>query len=1285
MTAKKDKKIYSGTGIKNLLSAAQKESMDDEQSITPESTTDPEQTAADPEKLAVATETNQKTVATEAEQVLDLKPTSTPEPIDSAVVDQNTETIRALTTNTKEQIETAATPELSAEHPFKVGDAIFYKGQKYQVLEVTEQGDVQISYPTIKEPDNKIVIDKRAVRLPPEAKTQASVIEPEPPETINDSVTAMAAVDSGTAKIIDKPPTATRPQPPKNLPIASKTKRGPKWFEKMMDQANEEGPKIKVGDTVLYSERKNEGVNRLPEKEYKVLEVTDTGDIRIAFPIPEDQNNKILIRKQAVRLPPEAESQTPEIVPEKPPITRSEAPKESTSIKRLTLTPEEMDELLGTGSHDNEESAAPESFTMEDLDAALAPETSPAPDKPSPIHLTEEEMADILAGFDESDAEEENPPASPEPNDHELLPDASEVPPIQDKPSSNHLNEEESSELGDIIRDLGGSDTGTENPPPFEQGLDWPEHPAKTERNTVIRNIANQGILRSRLMNEDLARGENPTEEKINELAKIQADFVKAKRVEKLIIKDSKKIKKIFKPEGTELTQDKLKQELLAALLDKKSLASQKKLRLLARQISNETGLDIDQAQELINNQEQHLRDSALAEINAGQAAGASTEEATANAKAGRKKKIGWALAKTTAYIGGGALLTGVTGGVGAIAALTGVRIIDRIITDRLQKKKVDAKFAEMKAQLEADPNQRDNFLQQFFTETAVSQQQRISGEHNFNFEGFAADNPDLLAGYETGEQEQIMKALGALQRIDQINYIRENDLLERLANKVKKTDNRALGFMERVATGFNKFMIKGGENTYERAISAAMLGGAAIAAREMPIIRNLMLAMAGWKTGDFAGRMIWGAEKTELGRVDDIDTAQDILDMMAVMEQNKTSDKHKRLLLKASTSLLFASAPFIANQILTHWPTHGAKGAENTILEKPTTAPAEAPIAIPTEAAASNPIDKTIADMENIHGRDSHHLWELIDKKVQTMSGGFKEGSGLEGLGQSEGRMANVIDTIKREIAKDPEKYGLAPDANIDLVTAADLERISQDPDFNDLIFNAFKPGSLVEHAQQLTPEAVSHIERANDFYQAAAQNIPKGVSLGQHDYDLMAQYQNQGLSSEAAARLITDEHLHTATNTIAQHAETAGLTHSAAETVAAGRETAMALENFQNFAAKSNWSRIFEGAGSQNKNLVGKSLDALFHRLGLADGYKADDLPYFQVENVLLRNGKIGFEIPAPAAASESLGHLKFLYDPGKHELIATLGKVQEVIKNVKDPDAAIKAAFQNIAKKL
>lgn len=911
--------------------------------------------------------------------------------------------------------------------------------------------------------------------------------------------------------------------------------------------------------------------------------------------------------------------------------------------------------------------------------------------KPGESPLTEADYEKMMAEAEKTAEPEITPTTSPEEDKD------NENPQDQESPNSGIPPENVPPEIPEI-------EAGLNEPAPTENiNIDDPDNilfnpedisaeeppipPA--ERNTVIRNISNQGILREKISQEhpDL------TDDQIIELAKNQADFVKANLVEKLIIKDNDKIKKIFNPEGKKLNQKELKQELLKNLLDKSSLDSQKKLKLLARQISEATGLSMEEAESCIANQEQHLRDQALTEINAGRTAGATAEEAEANAKAGRKKKIGWALAKSVAYIGGGALLTGATGGIGAIAALTGVRIIDRVITDRLQKRKVDAKFAEMKAQLESDPNNQDTFLKGFFAEVSVAQQKRISGEHNFDFEGFADINPDLLAGYEANEQEQIIKALEALQRIDEINYNRERDLLERLGDKIKKSDNRALQFMEGIATGFNKFMVKGGENTYERAVSAAMFGGAAIAAREMPMVRNLMLAMAGWKMGDFAGRMIWGNEKQEVGKVDDQDTAQDILDMMAVMEENKTSDKHKRLLLKAGTSMFFALTPMIVNQVLNNWPVSETRASE-TGVETPTTTETvktSSETITPNEIVETpkvNPLTEAITEMKGVHGQESSHLWGLIDKKVDVMTDHLKGIEDIKTMAGSEGQMTHIIDNIKDQITKNPQDFGLLKGTDIDFLTSTDLEKISQNEHFNDLIAGMFKEGSFADQAQNLSAEAIRNIEANNDYYQDVASHL-EGVKLDQEAYDAMDRMQNQGLSAEAAASALQKPSAGVAQSVIEQ----SGVIRSEdlADSIPAGTPETTTLsafsENFQNDSTKQEWLRTLESMKDDNKHAVGKSLDAIFRKLGLTESYSDPNTANFIIKNPGYREGILSFEVPAPIEhqLADQIDSFHFSYDPSKHEIVGYVADETVILKNVKNVDESLKAVFNDLTKRV
>jgi hypothetical protein len=660
-------------------------------------------------------------------------------------------------------------------------------------------------------------------------------------------------------------------------------------------------------------------------------------------------------------------------------------------------------------------------------------------------------------------------------------------------------------------------------------------------------------------------------------------------------------------------------------------------------------------------------------------------------------------------------LLTGVTGGVGAITAITGARIVDRIITDRLQKRKVDAKFAEMKNQLETDEAGRDNFLKEFFAEVSVTQQNRIGDfsiakegllrKYSFDFESFTNSNPDLLAGYEDNEREEVMRALGALQEIDNINHNRETELSERVSDWIKERKTPGIAssyaYAEKVASGFNKFMVKGGENIYERSVSVAMLGGAAIAARELPFVRESLLALAGWKAGDFAGRMIWGTEKPELGKIDDVDTANDILlTLEEVMKNNRTSDKQKRLLVKAATATAFASAPFIANQIMEHWP----QGNET----KP-------PVAItpeaPPVAPQVNPLEEAINEMKNVHGEKSPHLWGLIEAKTDAMMDHLKSNPDVVAIADSEGRMTHIIDNIKDQIAKNPQEFGLAKNFNINRMTPADLESISQNPHFNELFTNIFKEGSFAQQAEALSGEALRNIETSNAYYHDVATHLD-GAKLDQATYDAIDRMREQGLPAEEAAQMIQQSNgttlnhaVETATAIPVPEPQAIGADITAdtptsenssidlqnitenSDTTPEEATLSTFSENFQDDKTKHDWLNTLESMKDNNKHAITKSLDSIFHKLGLTENYSDPNSAIFSIKNANCDKGILSFEVPPPIdhQLADQTDTFHFSYDPAKHEMTGYVADESIVLKNIKNVDASIKTVFNNLMEKV
>ncbi len=858
-------------------------------------------------------------------------------------------------------------------------------------------------------------------------------------------------------------------------------------------------------------------------------------------------------------------------------------------------------------------------------------------------------------------------------------------------------------------------------PPPIPKPKRKPKA-TKAENQPNIRNISNQTQLRELLAKTSRTEGRILTEDEIKATAAAQAEFVKSSKVEELIMKGSQTIKDIFSPEGKKtISQEALRKELLATLLDSKSLDHQTKQKLLANQLAKETGLTLEQAEDLISNQEERLRKLALIEINAGRLADVTTaDEASTNIAAARKAK----LTKFGVYLGIGAgvgaaaLLTGATAGIGTVATIAGARVVDNFVTDRRQKKLVDAKYAKMRAALEADPDSREAFLKQFFTEAAITQQKRINGNRKFVFNDFIKDNDELLADVEVEKRADIIKSLSTLQKIDQKTFEKEMTAIEGLSDKIKRSDSRILKFPQKVTSAISGFMVKGGGNNYQRAFTAVLLGLGTIAAREMWITRVPMAMWTAERAFKAIGEKKWGNNDYEAMKITDNDTPESLALKLQTLKDSALSDKQKKDLLKyggmITVGLAAALAPTIGHVAMDYIHSHWGTPIEAGTPTSPNVAAAAVEQAHPTGAAAAvieapkvNPLADAIKEMRGVHGDKSPHLWGLIDKKVDTLI------NHLHAPSISDGRETHIIDNIKDQIAKNPELFGLHKGANIDILTPADLEKISQNDHFNEVIGGMFNKESFAEQASNLSAEAVKHIEANNAFNQQVVEHLPKGIHLNQQAYDTMSQLHNQGLSADAAAHALQQsqeaaihaanatghipdnlpvgplrtEHLMTGTGGTSETLATTGV-----EQVTAPTSEIFPLptnvESYQDSATMSEWQKVTDlMANTHNERGIGKSLDSIFRHFGVAKEYSAADAADFAVKNISYKGGELNFDVPPPInhLAAEQLGDMHFSFNAAKNEMMGYVGDESVSLKNIKNVDKGIKTIFTILTDKV
>ncbi len=272
-----------------------------------------------------------------------------------------------------------------------------------------------------------------------------------------------------------------------------------------------------------------------------------------------------------------------------------------------------------------------------------------------------------------------------------------------------------------------------------------------------------------------------------------------------------------------------LSDSLLAKELDKN-------LDSKLKELATKTGLSEDTIREIYQVQEESLVAEAKDEI---------------NKSASRTKRIGLAVTKTAVYMGAGVLFAtstiptfgmGVGFGMGAIAV---ARVVDRLITDKVLAKDLAKKTAEIKAKKtdEEKITLQDRLAASISLKKKVEIEKVNLGEkgertalidkyiEEQNSLGMLNIPPDKLMDYK----DKIIRTLEGLDDIDKINAEKEAAL-----NKTTKLD-KIIKTMDKVISG---------ESTREKTVSAAVLAGLGLAARELPGTRLALSALAGYRLG---------------------------------------------------------------------------------------------------------------------------------------------------------------------------------------------------------------------------------------------------------------------------------------------------------------------------------------------------------------------------------------------------------------------------------------------------
>lgn len=309
--------------------------------------------------------------------------------------------------------------------------------------------------------------------------------------------------------------------------------------------------------------------------------------------------------------------------------------------------------------------------------------------------------------------------------------------------------------------------------------------------------------------------------------------------------------------EGLDLELGNLTDALLAENLTKEVKDN---LTNNLRELALKTGLSEKEIKEIYQDNEEAIIAEAKAEI---------------NKNTSKWKSAGLIAAKTTLYIGAGlaaATSTAATLGVGGLAGggiIAAARMVDRLITEKIGKNKLDKKVKEIKA----GKGKKEKETIQDRLAAAISLKKKIEISHvDLNAKGDRAKLIDDYIeeqskagklGIEPKEllkyKDQIIRVMEGLDDIDKFNQEKE-------AKLNKKSFSDGLTKLEKKISG---------ETSGERIASTAVLISMGIAARSIPGVRQILAAYAGYRFGGAAIDYLTKEKKEDVNSANEINNQE--------------------------------------------------------------------------------------------------------------------------------------------------------------------------------------------------------------------------------------------------------------------------------------------------------------------------------------------------------------------------------------------------------------------------
>ncbi len=302
-----------------------------------------------------------------------------------------------------------------------------------------------------------------------------------------------------------------------------------------------------------------------------------------------------------------------------------------------------------------------------------------------------------------------------------------------------------------------------------------------------------------------------------------------------------------FKNIEQELENDPELKKLFDALLEKSTISikepeniQEDEVKNIIKEISQRVGIDEESLIDVYNNQKFAMESKIFENVS----------------KAERKKlylKMGGYLGAAGAFT----LFTVLSGGIGTLgligygATMGAIRVIDTLLTDKHRKKELK----EQKQKIQFTTETNDELYKNLIGLVALKKQLQLKGV-DLNSDSY--DIKVLLQSYvertypdkSEEEKESIIRSLNALYKIDQNNSELETKFLE--DKKSKKVKETASNFSSNWFSAF----LSGGKTTQEKITTIGIFTSLGICAREVPILRNVLLGIAGYKLGGLVGEL---------------------------------------------------------------------------------------------------------------------------------------------------------------------------------------------------------------------------------------------------------------------------------------------------------------------------------------------------------------------------------------------------------------------------------------------